>query len=68
MNVEDIEKELAELKTKMRVLGRKRDLVIKNNKYKNNEEFRIAKKKQSLEYYHNVIKPTRIPKYKKITQ
>jgi hypothetical protein len=68
MNVEDIEKELNELKTKMRTLGRKRDLVIKNNKYKNDEEFRTAKKKQSLEYYHNVIKPTRIPKYKKITQ
>jgi hypothetical protein len=67
MNVEEIQKKVEELKTEMRALGRKRDLVIKNTKYKTDEAFRNAKKQKSLQYYHNVVKPTRTQKCEKDT-
>jgi hypothetical protein len=53
------------LKEQLRNLNRQKDLETKNKKYKTDEEYRLRIKRRNLEYYHNVIKPTKTPIYKK---
>jgi hypothetical protein len=48
------------LKAEVHKLSSMKNLIAKNEMYKNNEEFREAKKKQSLDYYYRVVKPKRI--------
>jgi hypothetical protein len=53
------------LKEQLRNLNRQKDLETKNKKYKTDEEYRVRIKRRNLDYYHNVIKPTKTPIYKK---
>jgi hypothetical protein len=65
MEVQTINTELEQLKTQMKTLSRKRDLAIKNDKYKNDPEFKARVMKRNREYYQNKIRPNKVFKYKK---
>lgn len=64
-NPKEIEDKIEELKNEIRILGRKKDLATKNNKYKNDPEYRAKLMKRNREYYQNNIRPFKIFKYKK---
>lgn len=65
MEVETINTQMLELKAQMKSLVRKKDLAIKNDKYKNDPEYKARLMKRNREYYTNKIRPNKVFKYKK---
>jgi len=61
----EIEDKIQNLKETIRMLGRKKDLVTKNNRYLNDPEYRAKIMKRNRDYYQNKIRPTKVFKYKK---
>ena len=53
-NIKTLKANMAILKKQ---LATKKDCAKKKAKYDNDESFREARKKKSLEYYYNVVKP-----------
>jgi hypothetical protein len=64
METEDIKKQMAELKAKIKSINKERSLKLKNDRYKNDEKFREDKKKRGREYYYRIVKPARVAKAK----
>lgn len=65
MEVSQITNQMDALKAQMKTLSRKRDLAIKNDRYKNDPEFKEKLMKRNREYYQNKIRPHKVFKYKK---
>lgn len=60
MEVDNIKKQMDNLKSKLKQMNKVFSLKQKNERYKNDELFREEKKKKALDYYYRVVKPTRV--------
>jgi hypothetical protein len=56
--IEERKKIKEEFNKQLKIFNKKLNLYIKNEKYKNNVEFREAQKRKSRERYHNITKGT----------
>ena len=65
MEVETINNQMLELKAQIKGLVRKKDLAIKNDKYKNDPEYKARLMKRNRDYYTNKIRPNKVFKYQK---
>jgi hypothetical protein len=65
MEVETINTQMEQLKAQIKTLSRKKDLAIKNDRYKNDPEFKAKLMLRNREYYQNKIRPNKVFKYKK---
>jgi hypothetical protein len=57
-----------EFNKQLKMFNKKLDLHIKNEKYKNNVEFREAVKKKNRDYYHNVLKKNKEERPSKVIE
>ncbi len=68
MDIETINKQMEELKaqtrSQLKTLARKKDLLIKNNLYATDPEYKEKLMKRNRDYYRNKIRPTKVFKYK----
>jgi hypothetical protein len=65
MEVQNINTQMLELKAQIKGLVRKKDLAIKNDKYKNDPEYKARLMKRNRDYYTNKIRPNKVFKYQK---
>jgi hypothetical protein len=65
MEVQNINNQMLELKAQIKGLVRKKDLAIKNEKYKNDPEYKARLMKRNRDYYTNKIRPNKVFKYQK---
>jgi hypothetical protein len=64
-NPQEIQDKIESLKAELRTLGRKKDLAIKNNKYKTDPEYKARLMERNKEYYQTKVRPFKVFKYKK---
>jgi hypothetical protein len=60
MSLVDINCKMDALKAEVHKLSAMKNLLAKNEMYKNDEKFREEKKKKAIEYYYRVVKPRKI--------